>query len=59
MIQVRGMIVKAIEARRVVWEGKKWSFGEVDKWPVMSYIKQSIIVWVYAPVGCGSRGETV
>ena len=39
MIQVRGVIVKAIEARRVVWEGKKWSFGEVDKWPIMSYIK--------------------
>jgi hypothetical protein len=39
MIQVCGAIVKAIEARRVAWEGKKWLLGAVDKWPIMSYIK--------------------
>ena len=39
MIQVGGVIVKAIEARRVVWEGKKRSLGAVDKWPIRSYIK--------------------
>ncbi|MGA2323230.1 MAG: hypothetical protein ABSG22_05220 [Sedimentisphaerales bacterium] len=49
MIQVCGVIVKAIEARRVVWEGKKRSLGAVDKWPIMSYIKQFIIEWVYVP----------
>ena len=59
MIQVCGVIVKAIEARRVVWEGKKRSLGAVDKWPVMSYIKWLRIAWVYAPVGHKSRGEAV
>jgi len=49
MIQACGVIVKAIEARRVVWEGKKRSLGVVDKWPIMSYIKQFVIEWVYVP----------
>jgi hypothetical protein len=43
MIQVRGVIVKAIEARKGGMEGEKWPLGEVDKWPIMSYIKQFII----------------
>ena len=59
MIQVFGVIVKAIEGRRGVWGAKKRSLGAVDKWPMMSYIKQFIIVWVYAPVGHKSRGEAV
>ena len=59
MIQVCVVIVKAIEARRVVWEGKKWSLGAVDKWPIMSYIKQFIIEWVYAPVGRENRVRSI
>jgi hypothetical protein len=39
MIQVCGVIVKAIGARRVGIGGEKWSLGAVDKWPIMSYIK--------------------